>query len=169
MVVSNQLKKQIVIEVLALIFLVGVTIYAIFAINKSNDNKILSQDGMVLVLDDTKYKGLESYSDGEGLGIDGTTYTVTNNNSDSIEYKLVIVPDVHTDDVLSQIRISVDDLYIDDLTNLERLNGGYVVATNKLDAGYTKIHLIKAWYKLDTKKEIKKEINFEYRVVKVEK
>jgi len=66
MVVSEQLKKQIIIEILALIFLIGVIIYAVFAIHKSKDNKITSIQGMVIVIDDEKMKDITKGSDGEG-------------------------------------------------------------------------------------------------------
>ena len=66
MIVSEQLKKQIIIEILALIFLIGVIIYAIFAIHKSGENKVSNIDGMVIVIDDENAKTLDKYSDGKG-------------------------------------------------------------------------------------------------------
>ena len=54
MVVSEQLKKQIIIEILALIFLMGVIVYAVFAIQKSKGNKVTSVQGMVIVVDDSE-------------------------------------------------------------------------------------------------------------------
>ena len=166
MVVSNQLKKQIIIEIIALVFLIAVIIYAVFAIDKSNRNNITSQDGLVLVLDDSKFKALESSSDGEGLDTDGTTYTVTNNNSDEMTYSIVIVPSENDKKILDNIRVSSDDVIIEDLTSLKKKEGGYVVATNTLKSGYTKIHLFKYWYKLDAlEKDIDKKIEFSYKVV----
>lgn len=167
MVVSEQLKKQIVIEVLALLFLMVVIVYSVFAIDKSQKNNITSQDGLVLVLDDTKFKKLEDVSDGEGLSNPGTTFTVTNNNSTEFSYKIVAIPSIKDEKVLKQVRVSSDDVYIEDLTSLKKSNGGYVVATNSLDAGYTKIHLFKYWFKLDTSdKLIDRDIEFTYKVVK---
>ncbi len=167
MVVSNQLKKQIVIEILALIFLIFVIIYAVFAIDKSRQNNISSQDGMVLVLDDTKVKKLEVSSDGEGLDTEGTTYTITNNNSEQITYKVVIIPSNTSEEVLKQVRVSNDDIYIEDLTSLPKLDGGYVISTNTLGAGYTKIHLFKFWYKLDTSDSIiDEDLEFTYKIVR---
>lgn len=169
MVVSKQLKKQIFIEVIALLFLLGVIIYAAFAIKKSNENKITSIDGMVIVIDDSQIKDMRSLSDGEGLEEKGTTYTVTNNNSYPVTYKVVLVPNVHDENVLKQVRVSTDDLYVESLTDLERLNGGYVIATSTLDPGFTKIHLVKNWYKLDTKEDVlERKISFEYRLVREE-
>lgn len=167
MEVSKILKRQIVLEIIAFIFLVCVIIYSIFAITKSGSEKISSVDNIVMVLDDTKVKKIEAYSDGEALSKEGVTYTVTNNESDVVTYAVVLVPNNHDENVLNQIRISVDDLYIEDLTSLERSNGGYVVTLNDLKPGYTKVHLIKYWYKLNTDYEIKKnDIKFEYRLVK---
>ena len=82
MVVSDQLKKQIVIEIIALIFLVGVIIY-----------------GMVIVIDYKGLKSLKKASDGEGLEGEGVSYTVTNNNSVKKQYELLIIPDVHNDSI----------------------------------------------------------------------
>ena len=117
MVVSEQLKKQIVIEVLALLFLMVVIVYSVFAIDKSQKNNITSQDGLVLVLDDTKFKKLEDVSDGEGLSNPGTTFTVTNNNSTEFSYKIVAIPSIKDEKVLKQVRVSSDDVYIEDLTS----------------------------------------------------
>lgn len=169
MEVSKELKRQILLEVLVLLFLVGVIIYALFAIVKNSENKVSSVDGMVVVLDDSKYKGLEISSDGKGLERDGITYTVTNNNSDVVKYKVVLVPNVHDDDVLKLVRVGVDDIYTYNLTDLERDNGGYVVTSFKLRPGYTKIHLIKYWYKNGSdSKQVDEKLKFEYRLVKEE-
>ncbi len=167
MVVSKQLKKQIVIEVVALIFLIGVLIYAFFAIKKNEENKVTNLDGMVVVIDDSKVTKLKGLSDGEGLEEDGTTYTITNNNKRKVDYKVVIFPDIHDEEVLKQVRVSINDLYIEDLTDLERLNGGYIIASNSLDSGFTDMYLIKYWYKDNSNKEVLEEnIEFEYRLVK---
>ena len=153
MVVSKQLKKQIVIEVVALIFLIGVLIYAFFAIKKNEENKVTNLDGMVVVIDDSKVTKLKGLSDGEGLG--------------KVDYKVVIFPDIHDEEVLKQVRVSINDLYIEDLTDLERLNGGYIIASNSLDSGFTDMYLIKYWYKDNSNKEVLEEnIEFEYRLVK---
>jgi len=71
---------------------------------------------MVVVLDDSKYKGLEIQSDGEGLESDGITYTITNNNAEEAKYKIVLTPNVHDSEVLDLVRVSIDDIYTYDLT-----------------------------------------------------
>ncbi len=167
MVVSKQLKKQIIIEILALIFLIAVLIYAFFAIKKNEESKITNLDGMVVVVDDTNVDKIKGLSDGEGLSLDGTTYTITNNNKNKVNYKIVLVPNVHDEKVLKQVRISTDDLYVENLIDLERLSGGYVIASSTLDSGFTDMYLIKYWYKLDSDQEVLDEdIDFEYRLVK---
>lgn len=167
MVVSKQLKKQIIIEILALIFLIAVLIYAFFAIKKNEESKITNLDGMVVVVDDTNVDKIRGLSDGEGLSLDGTTYTITNNNKNKVNYKIVLVPNVHDEKVLKQVRISTDDLYVENLIDLERLSGGYVIASSTLDSGFTDMYLIKYWYKLDSDQEVLDEdIDFEYRLVK---
>jgi len=170
MKVSKALRKQIILEILALVFLIAVIVYSIFAITKGGNDKISSVDNMVMVLDDSNFKGIKPYSDGEGLDTDGISYTVTNNNDYDVVYEVVLIPNIHDDEVLNQIKISVDDLYVEDLTSLERSNGGYLVTSNTLKPGYTKIHLIKYWYKLDTDVNVtEKDLNFEYRLFKKEK
>ena len=165
MVVSDQLKKQIVIEIIALIFLVGVIIYAFFAIKKNDGTNVTTQDGMVIVIDYKGLKSLKKASDGEGLEGEGVSYTVTNNNSVKKQYELLIIPDVHNEELLNQIRVSVDDYYVENLVDLARSSGAYIIATNELKPGYTKIHLIKAWYKLDTDDDlVKNEVHFDYRI-----
>ncbi len=167
MKVSKALRRQIIIEILALLFLIGVIVYSIFAISKGGNDKISTVDNLVMVLDDSHLKGINAYSDGQGLDTDGVTYTVTNNNDEAVIYEVVLIPDVHDDEILGKIRVSVDDLEIKDLISLERSNGGYLITSNVLKPGYTKIHSIKYWYTLDTDVDIKdKDIKFEYRLFK---
>ena len=167
MEVSKQLKKQIIIELFALLFLIAVIIYAIFSIQKSSRNSVTSQDGLVIVVDSTKVKNLVKASDGEALDLDGITYTITNNNDYAFNYSLIVIPNVHDEDVINQIRISTDNLYPSDLSKLVRKNGGYVVTSYSLEPGYTKVHSIKLWYKLDTDDELlDNKVDFEYRVIK---
>lgn len=166
MEVKKQLNKQIVIEVIALFFLFIVIIYGIVAINVSDRNQISSQDGMVLVLDETNFKGLDISSDGEGLNSKGITYTITNNNKNRIEYKVVIKPNITDEDILKYIKVGVDDIEVNSLTDLEKIDEGYVITDNKLRSGFTKIHLFKYWFSLDAPEDVlNKKISFEYDVV----
>ena len=162
---SKILGKHIIIEVIALAFLIFAIIYASYAIKKSQDNKVESHDGMVTVLDDSNFQGLKISSDGEGFQQKGITYTITNNNEDIKEYNVVITPNIHNDAILSQIVIGLDDMYTISLNDLKRDNGGYILTTHKLKPGYTKIHLIKMWYKLDSKTKVSKHnVEFDYRI-----
>lgn len=165
MTASNTLKRQIIIEVLALIVLVGVICYTFFAIDKSNNNKIKNTDGFVTVLDDENLGDLKILSDGEGLQTEGITYTITNNNEDKKTYRMIIIPSINDEKVLDHIKISVNDLYISNLTDLEKNDKGYIINTHELKAGYTKIHIIKLWYDLDSNKNITNtKISFKYDI-----
>lgn len=167
MVVKKELKRQIIIEVAALILLFAVIIYAFFAIERSNRNKINSLDGIVTVLDESNFSRMVSSSDGKGLESGGITYTVTNNNETLINYKIVAMPSNNDEEILRQVRIGIDDIYIENLTDLERHNGGYVIYSGELNPGYTKVVLIKSWYKLDTPDKIaNKDLTFTYEIVK---
>ena len=161
---SEILKKNIIVEIIALFFLVFAIFYATFAISKSSKNQVKSIDGFVTVLDDSKFEKLSPKSDGAGLESLGSAYTITNNNSDEKEYNIVISSNNHNEKVLSQIKVAIDDLYVYNLTDLERSNGGYILRTYKLKPGYTKNHIIKAWYKQDTDESLIKDIKFEYRI-----
>lgn len=168
MTASKTLKKQIIIEIIALLILVAAIIYSSFAISKSNSNKISSHDGLVIILNDKEFEKLSSLSDGAGLNTNGLTYTITNNNPEEKEYKIVIYPNSNNQNTLDSIKISLDDMEILNLNELERYDGGYVLTTYKLQSGYTKIHLIKSWYKLDIdKKNIDENIKFDFKTVLV--
>ena len=112
--VSKQLSKQIILEIFALLFLIAVIVYAIFAIDKNNSNNISSQDGMVIVLDNKNVSKLTVLSDGQGLETEGILYNLTNNNSSEKKYKIILFPSIQESNVLDQIKIGVDDLYIDE-------------------------------------------------------
>lgn len=162
MTVNKVLKRQIVMEIIALLFLIAAIGYAFIAINRSKGNKVNEYQGFVSVLDDSKLEPLKKLSDGEGLEQNGITYTVTNNNKGPANYRVIIIPSLKDDSILSKVRIGVDDLYVYDLEKLEKYEDGYVLITNDLDAGYTKIHNIKIWYK----EEVNDELNFEFRLVR---
>lgn len=165
MEVNKKLTKQIVVELGMLLFLFAVIIYAFFAIQKSNNNNVSSVDGMVTVLDESNLNKLVAVSDGEGLEGSGATYTITNNNDKEKKYQIVIFPNIHNEETLKQIRVSINDVYINTLTELERYQGGYIINEDSLGSGYTKRYLIKLWYKLDTdKKYADEDIKFEYRL-----
>ena len=165
MIASKNLKKQIIIEIIALIFLIGVIIYASFAIHKNNQNHVSNTNGFVTVVDDSKFKLTNAMSDGEGLSTTGITYAVTNNNSNQAIYKVLIIPSTTNKEVLNQIRISVDDLYVSNLTELESYDNGYELITHELKSGYTKNHLIKIWYKIGTNENIaKQKIDFDLKL-----
>ena len=164
--VSKQLKKQMIMEIIALIFLIGVLIYAVFSLRQNHENQIASYKRVVVVIDDDNFKDLRPSSDGQGLESDGVVYTVTNNRKNNISYKVIVIPSTKEDDVLKQIRISVDDVSINNLVDLDREQGGYVLIDRELASGYTKRHLIKSWYRLDTnKKTAKEKVTFEFKFV----
>ena len=61
-------------------------------------------------------------------------------------------------------------LYVDSLLNLDRYKDGYVLNEATLDAGYTRIHNIKMWYKLDVDQTIAdKVIDYRLELVKEDK
>ena len=165
MVVNKQLQKQIFVEIIALSVLVIAIVYGMFAIG-NNSNKVLSEEGMVLVLDDSSFKSINSSSDGVGIESEGIKYTVTNNNLDEVSYKLIIKVN-EKKELLKYIRVSTDDLYVENLLDLEKYEDGYVLATGDLMSGYTRIHLIKMWYKLDVDMKIADDvIDYEFKLVK---
>ncbi len=167
MEVKKELKRQIIIEIVALILLFAIIIYAFFAIDHGNRNKISSMDGMVIVLDETNFSRMVASSDGKGLESGGITYTVTNNNTSLVKYKVVAMPSVTEEEIIKQVRIGIDDMYIENLADLERYNGGYVIYSGELNPGYTKVLLIKQWYKLDTEDKIaNRDLTFTYELVK---
>ncbi len=161
---SNILKRQIIIKVLALIILLGSIIYAIYAIRKSDRNEIASYDGVVTVLDDSRFESPKRTSDGVGFDSNGVTFTVTNNRDEKINYKFLFLPNIHDDAILDNMKIGLDDVYILHLNDLDRENGWYVLDDRTLDAGYTKIHSVKIWYDLNSKMDLPTNINFKYRI-----
>ena len=162
---SNILKKQIIIELLALLVLLGSIVYAIYAIRKSDRNEIASYDGVVTVLDDSKFEMPKRTSDGVGFNSNGVTFTVTNNRDEKIGYKFLFLPNIHDDTVLDNMKIGLDDVYILHLADLDRENGWYVLDERMLDAGYTKIHSVKIWYDLNSKMDLPTDIQFKYKIL----
>ena len=163
---SKILKRQIVIEILALLFLILAVTYSVFTIKKSEENKISSFDGMVSVIDNSSMSDMAIKSDGEGLNGEGTIYTITNNNPEAKKYQIIMVPKIHNTKVINQIKIGIDDIYIKELNKLDRNNGGYIIVTGTLNPGYTKSYLIKAWYKKGTTEDVEsKNVDFDYRII----
>lgn len=166
MEVSNNLKKQIIVEIIVLLLMASVAIYAYVAINKNSSSHVVNDNGLVLVLDDSNFTKLDMLSDGEGLEGDYVRYTVTNNNTVMKNIKLVVIPSIKEVAILNNIRMSVNDLYVNDLTEMEKLGNGYLVDEFDLSPGITRNYLFKYWYKLDTKDEyFKRDVKFEYKIV----
>lgn len=148
------IKKRILIETISLLFLIVCIIYSSITIKKSNASTVENNNNFVAVIDDKKYNSeLKKLSDGEGLQQDGIIYAVTNNNKKDKTYNILIKPDTEK---IDNIKISVDDIYIFNLNELEKKDDYYILFTNTLEAGYTKRHIIKSWYKkidnIDTEK-----------------
>lgn len=166
MEVSNNLKKQIIIEIIVLLLMAGVAIYAYIAIGKSGATNVINQDGLVLVLDDSNFSKLERLSDGKGMEQDFVRYTITNNNNVLKNVKLVVIPSIKDEEILSNIRVGINDLYKVDLTKGEKLDDGYVIDEFTLNPGITRNYLLKFWYKLDSNiKNIDNDVTFEYKVI----
>ena len=72
---SKVLKIEIVLELLALVFFVSVSAYALFSLNGKEEGAIASYDDVVTILDDKKFEGIDIASDGKALSNDGITYT----------------------------------------------------------------------------------------------
>ncbi len=163
MTVNNVLKKQIIIEIVALLFLVFSICYAFMAINKGKGEKVAQYQGFVSVLDDSKLKTFKYLSNGEGVNQEGITYTVTNNNKDKANYKVVVTPNINDSDILDKVRVGIDNLYVFDLTEKEKYGNGYVIIDNELDAGYTKVHSIKIWFSEEVKEN---NLVFDYMLIR---
>ena len=115
-------------------------------------------------MDDSKYKAPKRSSDGVGLDTDGVTFTVTNNRSEKVKYRLLISPNIHDSKILDELRIGLDDVYILTLKDLEREAGWYVLDLRELDAGYTKIHSIKVWFNINSDIESNSDIKFKMKI-----
>ncbi len=162
---SKVLKKEIIIELVALVLFSTACVFAMVSLKGKEAGDIASYDDVVTILDEKKFKGIDVSSDGKALNGDGVTYTITNNQSKVVSYQIVIYPNIHDEEVLKQVRIALDDIYISDLNQLERNQGGYVLGMKALNPGYTKIHSIKYWYKLDTSEEISRDnVKFKYKI-----
>lgn len=162
---SKILKREIIIELFALLLFTSAVVYATITLKNKDEGNIVDYDGVVAVLDNKDSKHLEIISDGKAIEKEGTNYTITNNKDKAITYEIVISPSIHDESILDQIRISLDDIFISDLTSLERSQGGYVVGMKVLNPGYTKVHRIKYWYKLNSDKELtNKDIFFNYKI-----
>ncbi len=165
MEVNKVLKREILFELIALLLFIGASSYALISLKAKENKGIASYDDVVTIIDDKKFNGMEIVSDGKALSGEGITYTITNNQKDVISYEIVIYPNIHNEEVLKHIRVSLDDIYISDLADLDRNQGGYVLGMKALNSGYTKIHSIKYWYKLDTNKNMLNEkVKFNYKI-----
>ncbi len=162
---SNILKREIVVEIFALLLFTSAVIFAFISLSNKGNGNVVDYDGVVTVLDN-KNTDIKISSDGKGIEEnEGISYTVTNNQNDVISYEIVVSPSIHDEAVLKQIRVSLDDIFVSDLTSLERNQGGYILGMKVLNPGYTKVHKIKYWYKTDSNKEIlNKDISFKYQL-----
>lgn len=166
MEVSSNLKKEIIIEILVLLLMAGVVIYAYFAIDSKNSSNVINNNGFVLVVDKNKNTALEKLSDGQGLEGDYIRYTITNNNSVVKKVKLVIQPSIKDTKYLDHVRIGINDLMVNNLTELEKVDKGYIVDEFEISPGFTRNYLFKYWLNLDTDdKLVKENVQFNYEIL----
>lgn len=163
MTASEMIKKRIIIESLALLFLIGAIIYAIVAVKNEKKNEINNIDGIVTIFDDTTFEKMKPLSDGEGLDTKPITYSVTNNNSNEKDFDIILNLNTKDEKIINAIRLSIDGLKITNLNELEKNKEGYILASHTLKPGYTKRFQVKAWYQLGTEEKItKKNIKFKF-------
>lgn len=166
MEVNNTLKKQIITEIVLLVLLAMVVIYAFTVIQKNNKTSVYTQDGFVVSIDDSKIKKLEVLSDGKGLETDYARYTLTNNNESAKNCKLILKPSSKDQEALEHVRIGLNDLFVMNVMELEKYNDGYIIDEFQISPGYTRNYLFKYWYDLETKEDISnKNITFEYEFI----
>ena len=98
------------------------------------------------------------------IDVDGITYAVTNNNSNDRNYNILISINEDDEDILNNIKISVDDIYIFNLSDLEKKDEYYILYSDTLKAGYTKKYVIKSWYKLNSGVESNNKIKYTFKL-----
>ena len=159
------LKKRIIIESLSLFFLVFCIIYSSISIKRTSNSEIENTSNFVAVLDDKKYNPvLEELSDAQAESLEGITYVVTNNNNSDKGFNILIEVNEDDKEIIDNIMVSVDDLYIFKLSDLEKKDNYYVLYSDHLRAGYTKKYLIKSWYKLNSGIESNKKIKYKFKL-----
>lgn len=159
---SKILKKQMIIESFALVFLVLCILYSYFMITGSKQN-IQSQEGMVTVLDDSSFHSIQTHSDGAGLQTGKTTYTVTNNNKGKRTYKVILETNLKEED-LAYIKVGIDELYSYSFDALKKEENGYVLTTYTLDSGFTKVHSFQYWLDKQSSFSLIEDVSMSYRL-----
>lgn len=159
------IKKRIFIESISLLFLLFCVVYSSVTIKKSSGSNIQDTNNFIAVVDDKEYNPeLKVLSDGEGLSEDGITYAVTNNNKEDKSYSILINTSEIDSKIIDNIKISVDDIYIFNLNELEKKDNYYVLFSDTLKAGYTKRYIIKSWYKLNSEITNNIRVNYSFKL-----
>ena len=148
--------------------LVGITIlFVVLAfvvtINflKSNVQKTYVDKGFMIQINPKINKELEALTDVEGLNIKANKINITNNNTETKKYQLILTPIDDNDD---SIRLLLDNSLLRPLSNFKKENNNYILGEYFVESGYTVLHTVSMWK--DKKHEDKKvSVNFNLTVM----
>lgn len=158
----KKIKKKLFDSIVSMIvFTVVLIVLTIFVTNKFielNIEKVYADGGLMIQINTKINKDLEDLSDAEGLGSKYNMINVTNNNSITKKYQIILTP-INKDE--NDIRMALDDVLIRNLSKFEKQDNSYVVGEYSLLPNQTRMHSIRMW--IDKNSQNKK-INVNFKV-----
>ncbi|MGM9834490.1 MAG: hypothetical protein ACI31M_01765 [Bacilli bacterium] len=147
---NKVLNKQIFKEVFIAFIFLGIVLiggYAIYSAVKGN--KILTDDDLILDVN-SKEVANNLYIMGDSAGLNTKPYVlnITNNSKKKADYSLILKNGINSNvKVEDYLRVAVDDNVIKNLKDFKMdKKGNYILLTEEIDKGYTKIHTVRIWF-----------------------
>ena len=158
----NKINKEILDHTISAtiftILLVGAAIVITFKYIDSSIQKVYVDKGFSIQISPKINKSLDILSDYEGLSEKNNLINITNNNSEDMNYQIILTPLSEDEE---DIRVALDKNIIKSLSNFEKKDDYYILIDNILPASVTKVHTITMW---QDKRVENKKINVDFKL-----
>lgn len=157
-ILNKSILESVISAIIFVIIFIVLTVVVTYKFIESNIHKTYNEKNFMIEIEPKINKELEILSDIEGLKDKYNIINITNNNSDTKKYQILLSP-INDDD--SDIRVSVDNYLIRSLNNFEKDNNSYILYENNLEANKSRLHQIRLW---QSKNNPNKKINVNFKL-----
>lgn len=150
--------ENVISLIVFIIIIVALTFIITLKILQNNVYNVYKEDNFMIELEPKINKTLDKLSDIDGLNSKFNKVNITNNNVDTRKYKILITP-LNND--ASDIRLSVDNYLIRNLSSFDKQNDSYIIYESSLEPQKSILHQIRVW---QSKKSQKDNINVNFKI-----
>lgn len=115
---------------------------------QENFHKTYQEDNFMIDIDPKINKKLDRLDDANGLYSDYNIVNITNNDQKTRKYRIILSSLSDNED---DIRVSIDNSLIRNLSNFDKKNNDYILGEFELESGFSNVHKIRMWQDIKSK------------------